>query len=99
MRGRNVPQLEVVELDVGEGVDGYFFGDANLRVAAQVVNPELPEPAKQACELHAAGLNERRPPKGGRRFMLEAREVEDLDANAVLAIRSVIEDLRPGWVA
>lgn len=99
MRDRNVPQLEVVEFDVGDGVDGYFFTDAELSVAAVAVNPELPEPAKQACELQAKGLNERRPPKGGRRFMLEAQDVEDLDPNAVLAIRSVIEDLRPGWVA
>lgn len=99
MRDRNVPQLEVVEFDVGEGVDGYFFADPDLRVAAVAVNPDLPAPAKQACEIHARGLNGRRPPRGGRRFMLEAREVEDLDPNAVLAIRCVIEDLRPGWVA
>ena len=30
--------------------------------------------------------------------MLEAYDVADLDPNAILAIRSVIEDLRPGWV-
>lgn len=99
MGGRNGPHLEVVKFDVGEGVDGYYFADPELRVAAVAVNPNLPEPAKQACEIHAKGLNCRRPPKGGRRFMLEARDVEDLDPNAVLAIRSVIEELRPGWVA
>lgn len=30
--------------------------------------------------------------------MLEARDAEDLDPNAVLAIASVVEDLRPSWV-
>ncbi|HKH12674.1 MAG TPA: hypothetical protein VKA73_16155 [Rubrobacter sp.] len=45
MRGRNVPQMEVVEFDVGEEVDGYSFADPDLRVAAVAVDPDLPAPA------------------------------------------------------
>lgn len=62
------------------------------------VDPEAPERAKQAFEAEARAYHTVRPPKGGRKFMLEAYDVCDLDPNAVLAIRSVLDDLQPGWV-
>ncbi|WP_273845458.1 hypothetical protein [Rubrobacter calidifluminis] len=91
-------ELRVEEFDVGPSADGYFFVDHSDDLAALAVNPELPSFVKRSCEIQAHGHLKKRPPKGGRRFIVEVEEPEDLDPNAILAIRSVIEDLQPGWV-
>ncbi len=92
--------LEIIEFDLGgDGVAGYFFADYEDAVAGVAIDPYLPEAAKLAYEAEGRAYLDKRPPKGGRKFMLEKREPEDLDPNAILAIRSVIDELQPGWVA
>lgn len=92
--------LEVVEVDLGgNGVGGYFYADYAEGVAGVALDPDGLEPAKAAYFVEAQGYLHSRPPKGGRRFMLESREVSELDENALLAIQSVIEELQPLWVA
>jgi hypothetical protein len=98
VRGKHAARLRVVEHDVGPGVDGYFFADHEGQIAAVAINPNLPEIIKEGCETQARGYNGPRPPKGGRKYLVEEEEAYDLDPNAVLAIRSVIEDLKPEWV-
>jgi hypothetical protein len=90
--------LEIIEFRIGEGVGAYFFADHEEGVSGLALDPELEEPARLAYEAEGLAYNSARPPKGGRKFMLEARDVEDLDRNAIYAIRSVIDDLQPGWV-
>lgn len=91
-------ELETIEFDLGGEVAAYYFADHDEDIAGLAIDPALPTPAKLACQVEGIAYHTRRPPKGGRKFMLEARDAEDLDPNAILAIRSVIEDLRPGWV-
>lgn len=97
-RGLRTIELKVIEHSLGgNGVGGYFYTD-HLTCSGVAIEPDSPEAAKLAYEVEAYAYNETRPPKGGRKFILESRDVENLDANAILAIRSVIDDLRPGWV-
>lgn len=92
--------LEVVEVDLGgNGVGAYFYADHSERVAGVALDPDNSQPAKEAYLVEGRAYLSTRPPKGGRRCMLEYREVAELDENALLAIQSVIEDLRPSWVA
>lgn len=98
MRERSPIELKVIEHSLGgNGVGGYFYTDHST-CAGVAIEPESPEAAKIAYEVEAHAYNTKRPPKGGRKFMLEARELDELDPNAILALRCVIEDFQPGWV-
>ncbi|MGH3087731.1 MAG: hypothetical protein ACRDSJ_10505, partial [Rubrobacteraceae bacterium] len=99
--GRNETPLEIIEHPLSDGKDrvgAYFFIDYLEDIAGLAIDPDSPDALKAAYEIEALGYHEKRPPKGGRKFILESSDVGDLDPNAILAIRSVIEDVRPGWV-
>lgn len=91
-------EMKIEEFDVGPNVYGYFFLDYNLDFAALALSPDAPEPAKQAAIVQGHGHASKRPPKDNWQFILDDRNVEDLDPNAILTIRSCIEELQPFWV-
>lgn len=67
------------------------------RPAGMAIQHSLPVSAKRAREIEAHGYF-KRPPTSGRKFCFTPRELEDVDPVSVRAIRSVIEDLEPGWI-
>lgn len=89
--------LRVRDYDLGgNGLEAYYT--EHPRPAVLAVQPGLPRALREARRVEGEGYYRKRSPKGGRKFCFEVRDVADLDPNAVLAIRSVIEELRPEWV-
>lgn len=91
-------EMRIREFDVGPDTYGYYFADYDLEVAGLALSPDAPEPAKQAAIVQGYGHLTKRPPKEGRQFIWDDREVEELDPNAIHSIHSVIDDLQPLWV-
>lgn len=96
--------LDVILHDFGEDlaegcVGAHYLGDPASGVSGVAIDPKAPKGIRGCYRLQAEGYHRRRIPKGGRSTMFHSSRPEDLDRNAVLAIRCVVEDVAPEWVA
>ena len=89
--------LRVREHDLGgNNLEAYYTEHPSPATLA--VQPGLAPRVREAREVEGHGYY-RRPPKGGRKFCFGPRWRHDYDVGAINAIRCVIDDLKPEWVA
>ncbi len=67
--------------------------------AGMAVRPDLDARARRVWELAAHGMCWHRPPSGGRKWCYAFESWERVDFEAVLAVRAVVAEMEPGWVA
>jgi hypothetical protein len=67
--------------------------------AAMGIRPDLDAHTRRVWELAAHGMFLHRPPLGGRKWCYVFESWERADFEAVLAIRAVVAEMEPGWVA
>lgn len=93
-----MPNMKVRLLNLGgNGAESYYTSHTDPDVVA--IETELDPTLQEGREIEAEGYHTKRPPKGGRKWGFCQRHPHDFDPNAINAIRSVIDDLRPSWVA
>ncbi len=80
----------------GHGARAYYT--EHPRPALMALEHDLSPSDEEALLVEGEGYFRKRPPKGGRKFCFSPRHPYDFDPNAILAIRSVVDDLRPEWV-
>lgn len=90
--------LRITKRDLGGNeVEAYYT--EHPRPATLALQPGINRQAAAARAMEAEGYYRKRPPKGGRKFCFAPRHPYDFDAGAINAIRSVIDELKPSWVA
>lgn len=67
--------------------------------AGMGISPDLDARTRRVWELAAHGMFRDRPPAGGRKFCYAFESWERVDLEAVLAIRAVVAEMEPEWVA
>ncbi len=92
--------LHDFEEEYEEGCIGaHYYGDAHRGISGVAIDPNAPERVREAYRIQAEGHHRHRIPKGGRKTMFHCSRPENLDRNAILALRCVVDDVVPGWVA
>lgn len=93
--------LRVVDHDFGEDAEGQTLEAFYTEHAAKplmAVSRGVPRVARRARELEGHGYR-RRPPSTGRKFCFAAHSVEDVDWGTVRALRGVLDEMEPAWIA
>lgn len=91
-------KLQIVDFHLGgHPVEAYYYTDG-VKVSGVAIQPDLPPFAKRGRIVEAEAYHKRKPPVGGRKFCMSCEDVAQLDRGAVNALRSIIDDHKPGWV-
>ena len=72
-------------------------GEGSPGVVAVAIHEDLDAPAREMREVEAHGYA-KSPPRRDR-YCLRPRSMRDLDSRTVSAIRKVVDEQRPEWVA
>lgn len=90
--------LHIDEFDLGGGrLESFVHVEGDAAVIAVAIHEDLDPPAREMRQVEAHGYA-KSPPRRDR-YCLRPRSMRDIDSRSVSAIRKVVDEQRPEWVA